>query len=672
MTSHFAVRQFCLLSLLIFMLATTSHLNAQSGSCQASGKMCTLTWQQDTTSEVCSGCAYRTGENLSESTITPSSIQTDNFGQLCSYTVDGQVYAQPLVVTNVTILNPHGTFDIAYVVTQNNTLYAFNATPGTTGSATCPLLMHKSISSYLPQGQQTAVSCHKIGGKETIANSVGILGTPVIQPSGTGGTIYLLTYTQDSAGTNFYHYLHALDITTLQEETNSPVLVCPPGQTCPSPNAFSFYHIQRPGLLLANCDSAAPCNGKTYVYVAFSMMDGYPAPSFPNGAIFGYDAANLKSDTNVFYLQTSVGQSSNVSTGGGIWMGGAAPAFGPDASKNWIYLKTGNGSFTLSANGGTDAGDSFLKIDANGLVIQNDNQGNNLGYLTPVDEYFRSSWTLDQQTGRFVPTCASSTGDIDFGSGGVMLIPDNELPNWKQLTVGGDKEGGLWFIDRNSPGKFQNTCSFTPYSLCSCQPTPNYTASGNVQTFWTGSPYGVNSVIQGGMAYWEYDISLPGLNYAYAAQYGGQLFQYPLCAKSSASYPIDETARSGSSPVGSMAGGQAVDFPTGTTPTISADTVGASDAIVWAIGKQTLMQNPLPTAPGTLYAFDAVSMQQLYSSNNSCAADAIYPSTKFSVPTVANGYVYLGTESVNTNSQNSNLGTFYIFGPGRTSGGSGC
>jgi len=62
-----------------------------------------LTWQQDTASETCTGCVYRTGENLSESTITNSTIQSDNFQQFCSVNLDGQVYAQPLVVPGVTI-----------------------------------------------------------------------------------------------------------------------------------------------------------------------------------------------------------------------------------------------------------------------------------------------------------------------------------------------------------------------------------------------------------------------------------------------------------------------------------------------------------------------------------------------------------------------------------------
>ena len=65
---------------------------------------------------------------------------------------------------------------------------------------------------------------------------------------------------------------------------------------------------------------------------------------------------------------------------------------------------------------------------------------------------------------------------------------------------------------------------------------------------------------------------------------------------------------------------------------------------------------------GILYAFDALSLTQLYSSSTcQTGADLINQATKFSVPTVANGYVYVGTQSNNTKSPG--MGTFYVFGP---------
>jgi hypothetical protein len=78
-----------------------------------------LTWQDD---------FGRTGMNLKEGTlVSPLS----GFGQLCHADLDGQVYAQPLIVTNVKVTangSAHTYASVAYVVTQSGTLYAINAT----------------------------------------------------------------------------------------------------------------------------------------------------------------------------------------------------------------------------------------------------------------------------------------------------------------------------------------------------------------------------------------------------------------------------------------------------------------------------------------------------------------------------------------------------------------
>jgi hypothetical protein len=199
----------------------------------------------------------------------------------------------------------------------------------------------------------TAVACGDIGGEDcaTIDPVVGILGTPVINVSGSTGTIYLVTFSQDAIG-NYYHYLHAINIQTLAEESGSPVRIAPPGSTSAQATLFSQEHIQRPGLLFAG----------GYVYIAFSMMDGYHSP-YPNGAVFGYNAASL--GTAPVYFQTTQGLLS-ASNGGGIWQGGAALAYGSDSSgTSYIYLKTANGSYDGSSNWG----DSFLKLSAATLTV---------------------------------------------------------------------------------------------------------------------------------------------------------------------------------------------------------------------------------------------------------------------------------------------------------------
>jgi LysM repeat protein len=618
----------------VFLFALVGpNLSAQSQPCQVSGKICILTWQQDTASETCAGCVYRTGENLSESIVTYNNIQFNHFQQRCSANLDGQIYAQPLVVAGATVGGVTPTNGVVYVVTQNDTLYAINGDP----SANCAIL---GTYKFLPHlTGQTAASCKDLttGDCKTINPSIGIMGTPVINISGNSGTIYLVTESEDS-NQNFYHYLHALDIQSLTEATGSPIQI--------GTSNFSKDHIQRPALLYVS-SSLATDLPHDYVFVAFSMMDGYSPPNFPNGAIFGYRADKLSDP--VYSLLTSVGTGSGTSNGAGIWMGGAGPALAPDVNgKYWINLKTGNGSFNPNPSSGSPSwGDSFLKIDPYLLAVQN-NGSTNTGYLTPVDQYFRSAWT--QVNGQWTGACGTGSGDVDFGPAGVLVIPDSELVNWPQLTVSGDKEGGLWFIDRNIPGQFQNTCSSNP---CMCTPSGN-NPSGNLQTFWTGTAYR-GQVIQGGLAYWENYPYPQGVSYIYAGLYNSTINRYALCGKSTDTLPLCN----GNSVVSTTA-----TFPTGATPTISAGSTDASDAIVWAIGGQVQDQSTLGTSdhnPGVLSAFDANTLAQLYSSCNSCTSDAINPSTKFSVPVPANGNVYVGTESDNVN--NVGMGTFYIFGP---------
>jgi hypothetical protein len=88
----FRAAQYPVVLVVVFLAAAVAPLRAQT-LC-ATGTVCVTTWHNDT---------YRTGDNLSESTLTASAITADNFGQLCSIGLDGQVFAQPLIVTNVAI-----------------------------------------------------------------------------------------------------------------------------------------------------------------------------------------------------------------------------------------------------------------------------------------------------------------------------------------------------------------------------------------------------------------------------------------------------------------------------------------------------------------------------------------------------------------------------------------
>ena len=265
-----------------------------------------------------------------------------------------------------------------------------------------------------------------------------------------------------------------------------------------------------------------------------------------------------------------------------------------------------------------------------------------------------------------------------------MLIPDSELTKWPYLAVNGEKEGGIWFYDRAMPMPSRTTaCDNQPgqNGVCNC-PESKY-PDHNVQTYWSSGqfPQGGENPMRGGMAFWEVDRPSPGKSYIYTAPYGSPLTQYPLCDNSNATGPIDTTTCSNVQITSTS-----VTFDTGVTPAISAASTTASDAIVWAIWATGDNQNNshnggigLPIKPGVLYAFDAANVSQppLYSSSGCTnGRDRIAPGVKFSVPTVANGYVYVGAEQCAWNGAdcsgsdgkgNDGAGTFYIFTGGMNS-----
>jgi len=354
-----------------------------------------LTWHND---------LARTGQNLAETVLTPANVNSTSFGKLFVVSVDGQVYAQPLIVSGLSIPG-QGVHDVLYVATEHDSVYAFDANNGA-------LLWQASM--VLPgETPSDSINC------ADLAPELGVTATPVIdRASGANGTIYVVAMSKDGSG-HYFQRLHALDLTSGAEEFGGPTTITATfpgiGDNSDGVNVI-FDPVQfqdRAGLVLSG--------GIIYTTWA-SHCDHRPY----TGWVIGYDEATL-AQVRVLNLTPNGNE-------GSVWMSGAAPAV--DAN-GFIYVTTGNGTFetTLNANGFPNQGDfgnCFLKLSPQNNTLK-------------VADY----WTMFNNL-------LLTDNDVDLGSGGPVVLPDMTDSNGKvrHLVVGAGKDFNIYIVDRDNMGKF--------------------------------------------------------------------------------------------------------------------------------------------------------------------------------------------------------------------------
>ena len=150
--------------------------------------------------------------------------------------------AEPLYLSAVSIPGK-GTHNVIYAVTENDSVYAFDADSGIS-------LWHKSL---LKSGESPSDD----HGCRQISPQIGITSTPVIdRASGPHGTINVVAMSKNSS--NYFQRIYALDITTGQEQFGGPVAVRAkyPGTGDNSHNGYVIFdpgqYAERQGLLLLN------------------------------------------------------------------------------------------------------------------------------------------------------------------------------------------------------------------------------------------------------------------------------------------------------------------------------------------------------------------------------------------------------------------------------------
>lgn len=365
----------------------------------------------------------RTGWNPQEIALTPNAIRQNGLAVLGTCPVNGQVYAQPLIVQK--LARPDGgVSDFLIVTTEENWIYAFDVY----------LLDRMWARSLLPSGERV-VTPNDLGTCGNIYPSIGITSTPAIDIA--RRLMYVCAKSTDGKG-NFYHRLYAINVHN-GTDWKPPVDISASAHFAHRTVSFNpRWQLQRPGLLLMN----------GIVYIGFGAhCDSHPGTY--RGWVLAYDAETLNQVGAFSSTLSSDGQ-------GGIWQSGRGLA----GDGQFVYCQTGNGNFGPDSYGTQiDYGDTVLKlsapVNAEGVI----------DFFTPCDQSLLNS------------------NDADLGSGGPMLFPDQST-GFPHLAITAGKEGTIYLLNRDAMSGF--TPPSSGWSPCdgSGHPTPCMNSSAVLTTLW--------------------------------------------------------------------------------------------------------------------------------------------------------------------------------------------
>jgi outer membrane protein assembly factor BamB len=336
----------------------------------------------------------RTGWNPEETVLSAAKFPK-TFGLLETVAIDDQVDAQPLLVPAEQIAG--GTHDVVYIVSENNTVYAIDASSGA-------ILMQRNLGAPVP----TPLGCGNNG------PNVGITSTPVIDLA--KGEMFLIAYIN---GTTPSYQLHALNLITLADSLPPVTVVA--SQTLTDGTTFKFnatYQRQRPGLLEMGGN----------IYAGFGSFCDFSANQ-SRGWVLGWKAANLAPLVHAELNDTQATSPTSFFLNS-VWMSGFGLAAGEG---NHVIFSTGNSDCNFYDSSekcpGKTTYDGVTNIQESVISMQS-NLAERSGVFTPSNVF------------------AMDKADADLGASGVMLLPV-QAGTWYLATIV-SKDGRLWLLDQEN------------------------------------------------------------------------------------------------------------------------------------------------------------------------------------------------------------------------------
>lgn len=606
-----------------------------SGDANCSANPCLTTYHNSNS---------RTGLNTHEKVLVASNFPSLTGTQVGLNVIDGMIYAQPLYMYQVpwtgstACPNPS---NLVYVVTENNTIYAILADSPYTicGSQT---LNNGDSAMYISD----SATCNNLSGTTT-DGTIGVTGTPAIDPN--QDVMFVVSSHRSSSG-SLTQRLSAVNIQNLQvlARLNDLATGINSVKKAGYPTFYVANESQRSGLLITKSGTSA-----INIYVSWgTFCDSNIASGGSFGLLaefdYAYGSQSFSSTIETLYPEgTNTNLNFTPQAPAGVWMSGGAPA--ADGAGN-VYTAVGNGNFDATL---PNYGESIVKLGGFPISVED--------YYTPnvykqlnqgtqgvpvscgdITEYLCATQSANNYT------ITLSQGDWDLGAGGIVLLTPSSSSGFGELVAAG-KEGMFYVVyycssstnceypnywnrimgGLDGGGYGTNNGSSPVTTPCTEGTVSSMGNSGNaVQCF-----YGVlvttrrESGQRATPAFWPGKTGSNGSSpYLYTVGTTDTLKAYQFTT-STGQFSVTNAPAQSSSSFG---------YP-GASPVITSNGADFSSAVVWFLDTSGFGTGYDSISAYTANPGSGSTLKRLWTSQSGSGPGV----TKFMVPTIANGKVYV-------------------------------